>query len=363
MRWRHGAEPGAEASQGGFALLTAIAFLVLILALGGVMVQQAIYELGVASRAKKETRAFNLAEAGIDYAAWQLYNNPSTILPATWSRSDLEGGSFTVSADRDPDTADAIVLLSTGTSQGWTSEVKVVGVFLETGGGGQNAVFDYALFSDADLLMSGSFSIVGDAHTNGNATVRGGVELNGDLSASGSVAVQGNPDIEGDVVADADRIAMPTIDLEYYRNNATYLYTGDYTFSGDTTLDGVVFIEGDAHISGNFSGSGVIVVDGDVHINGNATRDGEGDEFAIVSSGTVRVNGNCRIEGWIYTHNADVPGMFSGNGNADIVGGLAADSVTCTGNMDIEYRTPTVDLPGSSSAPSQFDGVSWRRLR
>lgn len=354
--------PGKKTRQGGFALLTAMSFLVMVLALGGVMVQQAIHELAVASRAKRETRAFNLAEAGVDYAAWQLYNNPSTILPATWARSDLGGGTFTVEADYYPDTTDAIVLTSSGNSQGWTSQVKVIGMFLDAGGAGQNAAFDHALFSDVDLAMSGNFDIEGDVHSNGNATVQGSVAIAGDLSACGSVGIKGNPDIGG-VIPGADRVSMPTVDLQYYRSVATDVYTGGHTFNGNTTLDGVVFVEGEASINANFSGTGVIVVDGDVHINGNATLESEADEFAIVSTGSVRVNGNCTIEGWVYTHNVDVPGVFHGNGNADITGGVAADVVWCNGNMDITYRPSTVDLPGSASAPAQFASISWRRVR
>ncbi len=363
MPTRHDVYPGAKTGQDGFALLTAMVFLVLVLVLGGAMVQHAIHELGIASRAKKETRAFNLAEAGIDYAAWQLYNNPTTTLPATWSRGDLDGGPFAVEATYYPGTTDTIVLTSTGNSQGWISQVKVVGAFLSTGGGGQNAVFDCALFSDADLALSGNFDVGGDVHANANATVKGNPSVEGDLSACGSVEIKGNPDIQGDVIPGANRVPMPTVDLCYYRGIATEVYTGGHTFSGNTSLDGVVFVEGDAHINANFSGEGVIVVDGDVHINGNATLQSSEDEFAIVSCGTVRVNGNCTIEGWVYTHNVDVPGLFRGNGNADITGGVAADIIQCNGNMDIEYRTPTVDLPGSASAPAQFAAISWRRLR
>ena len=350
-------------SEEGFALVSAIVFLVLVLTLGVNMIQHAMQEVAGASRAKKENRAFQLADAGLDYAAWQLYNNGAHGLPATWTRTDLAGGTFTVTADHYAGAADTLLLLSTGNSQGWIAQIRAVGRFLGTGGTGQNAVFDHALLSDANLSLSGSFDVTGHVHTNGNAAVKGNADIDGDLSAVGSVTFTGNPDISGDVTPNVARIEPPTIDLEYYRRIADNYYTGDQTLSGDIALDGVTFIDGDAHINGNFSGAGVIVVTGDVHINGNATIQQPGDEFAIITCGSVRINGNCSVEGWIYAHNMDVPGLFEGNGNAHIVGGVAADVISCNGNMTIEYNSPTVDLPGSSSAPSQFDGICWQRVR
>src|SRR4030042_824161 len=80
-------------SESGFALVSAMIFLVVLLIVGASLVQTSSQELQTASRVRKETRALNLAEAGVDYAAWKLYYNPTTALPVTWTRSDLATGS------------------------------------------------------------------------------------------------------------------------------------------------------------------------------------------------------------------------------------------------------------------------------
>ncbi len=351
-------------TEKGFALISAVAFLVLLLGFGASMLQQTIQELSRADRAKKETRAFNLAEAGIDYAAWRLYNGEGSTLPVTWGRTDLSNGSFTVTVDSYNGASDTFVLISTGTSQGWNSVVKVVGSFLSNPGEPENPVFDYALFSDADLTLSGTFDLTGKVHTNGKATCKGGPKVDGDLSAVGPITIKGSANITGSKTSGVPKVAMPTIDFAYYRSIANTVYTGDTTLSGNTTLNGVTYIDGNATIGGQFSGTGVIVVKGNVSMNGNATLvSSSTDEMAIVASGTVRINGNCRIEGWVYTHNVDVPSEFLGNGTADIVGGVAADVINCNGTLKIEYKQPTVNLPGGSGAPAQFDSISWRRLR
>ena len=83
----------------------------------------------------------------------------------------------------------------------------------------------------------------------------------------------------------------------------------------------------------------------------------------IVTVGSVHVNGNCRIEGFIYCHNMNFDAGFIGNGTADILGGVVADVIDVNGTLLVEYREPTVELPGDPAAPPQFASISWRRVR
>lgn len=353
---------GKWGQEGGFALVSSIVFLVVVLILGTSLVQQTIQEVNVSSRAKKETRALNLAEAGVDYAAWQLYNNPHTILPHTWSRNDLGVGDFSVTASFYAGTVDTIMLSSTGTTQGWPAEVRVVGKFLTAGPTDQNVVFDHALFSDSDIRLGGTFDIHGDCHANGNVTMQGTPTVDGNLSAVGTVPASGT--VTGTRTSGASHIAMPTIDMAYYQNRATTVYNSDHVFNGTTQLDGITFVDGDISVNATFRGKGLIVCTGNATINGNCTLEDAGaDEFAIVSAGSVRVNGTCTIEGWVYAHNVLVDSTFTGNGNATIVGGIAADIIKCTGTLDVTFRQATVDMPGGAAAPAQFDAISWRRVK
>jgi cytoskeletal protein CcmA (bactofilin family) len=355
----------------GFALIAAIIFLFVVLMIGSSMISQAVQELSTAGRAKKETVAFNLAEAGIDYAAWKLYNDGGSGLPKTWTQSGLGSGSFSVTAQNWNGLATTVLLISTGTSQGWTSEVKVVGKFLSAGGGGyqQNAVFNSALFSDSNLSMNGNFSVTGDTFSNGNTTMNGNASISGDVGSVGTIKTNGNSHIGGTRKPGSAKVAMPVIDIAHYKSVATQTYASGKSFNGNITLNGVVFVNGDCSVNGNFSGKGMIVASGKVTLNGNArlVNPNGGDSFAVVAGKGVKMNGNFTIEGWIYTHSADIasPDTFSGNGNATITGGIAADVVTVNGNFNVIYKRPSgdVDLPGSAAAPAQFDAVSWRRVR
>jgi cytoskeletal protein CcmA (bactofilin family)/type II secretory pathway pseudopilin PulG len=352
-------------SESGFALLSAMIFLVVLLLVGASLVQTSSQELQTASRVRKESRALNLAEAGIDHAAWKLYYAPSTPLPATWTRTDLPTGTFTVTATQYVGATgpmpNTVVLQSTGVAQGWTSQLKVVGRFLQNPGT-NNPIFDQALFSDAELRIGGTADIKGNVHANANIKFNGSPKVDGDVSAVGSITNKGT--VTGTRTPNAPRVPMPTIDLAYYRSIATTVINGNYNFNGNATLDGVTFIAGDCSINSTFSGKGVIVCSGNVTINGSARLQSlENDEMAIVAAGSVRCNGNCRIEGFVYTHNLDVPAGFTGNGTADIYGGVAADVINISGTLLLEYREPTLPLPGDTSAPAQFASISWRRVR
>lgn len=349
----------------GFALISAIVFLMLILVLGSSLVQQAVQELHTATRAKKETAAFNLAEAGIDYAAWKLYYSPTTLLPVTWTRSNLGTGTFSVTASPYGGSAAAIQLLSTGTTQGWNSQVKVVGNFLTTGPSKQNAVFDYAMFSNADASFVGGLDVTGNAFANGSFDLKGAAKVSGNVGATGNVTVQGSAGVGGQIQQRQAKVPMPVVDMQYYRNKASLILAAGPIPS---KIDGVVIIDGPLSLHGQttITGKGVIVVNGDVTINAGTVVDvsSESDEFAIVTNGSVKINGNCTIEGWIYAHNVTSPSSFSGQGGAVVTGGVAADILAkCSGGLTICYKAATVELPGATSAPAQFAAVSWRRVR
>ncbi len=236
------------------------------------MLDQTVQEVATGSRVKKDMAAFHLAEAGIDYAAWKLYNFQAPTLPVTWTRGNLGTGTFSVTADKFNGSSTILAVSSDGTSQGYTSQVKVIGSFLTAGGGGsqQNAVFNSALFSNTDLSMNGNFTVTGDTFSNGNTTMNGNASISGDVGSVGTIKTNGNSHIGGARKPAAAKISMPVIDTAHYQNAATQTYSSGKSFNGNIALNGVVYVNGNCSINGNFSGKGLIVATGKVTINGNA---------------------------------------------------------------------------------------------
>lgn len=353
-------------SRRGSAFLISMIFLVLLLGIGATFVQMSIQEVSRASRIKKETRALALAEAGLDHTTWYIYNyNPSTF-PFTLERTDFPEGNFSAVVTQHHDTSGALVpnsfrVVSTGTSQGFTAQVKSVGQ-LAFQSSGNNAVFDNALFSNSDLTIKGTANVNGTVYCNGNLKAQGSGYVSNDAFAVGSIQ-DSKGLIKGTKHPGSPHKTMPTIDIQYYRSIADTYYSTGRTFSNTTNLDGVTFIDGSIHLSGKVKGKGVIVVNGDVQVDGNVTLDGTDSEFAIVTIGNVKVNGGSTINGVIYAHNVSLDALFWGNGTATINGAVVADIITVNGTLNVNYVKPTVELPGASTHPTQVALVSWRRLR
>jgi cytoskeletal protein CcmA (bactofilin family) len=358
----------------GFALVAAVVFLTVILILGASMVASTVQELHSASKIRKDTQALNLAEAGVDYAAWKAYNigKDNLVLPVTYTSTDLPEGSFRVTVSQYQGTNDNLVIESTGYAQDATasntsayqSKVKVIGSFLTTGIDLQNHVFDFGIFSGGPLQMGGSLIVTGLAHANGNITTTGNPTVTGQVTTSGTT-VQSSKNFQGGTQTGVPRIAMPVVDLAWYRANANQVLSDGANLSGNVALDGITYVDGSCSINANFTGTGVIVASGTITINGNATVENDAtDGFALISATSVRMNGDCVVEGWIYAHNVTATATIDGNGSAVVTGGVAGDTVNrASGNLTVTYRQIDVDLPGGDGAPAQFAACSWRRVK
>lgn len=365
---------GRRRGERGFALIAAIVFLTVMLILGASMVASTVQELHTASKIKKDTQALNLAEAGVDYAAWKVYNigKDNLTLPLTYTSSDLGTGSYRVTISQYQGTNDNLVVESTGYVQDTTAsndnvyqaKVKVVGSFLTTGPTTQNQVFDFGVFSGGPLTMGGSLHVTGTAHANGNIKTNGNPTVTGKVTSSGT-KIGSSSNYLGGTEVGVPKIAMPVVDLAYYRAHASQIYSHNKAFNEHEVLDGIAYVDGDCTINSHFSGRGVIVASGRITINGNACLENEAtDAFALISATGIKLNGNCTVEGWVYAHNVAATATIDGNGSAVVTGGLAGDTVDkATGNLTVIYKQSDLDLPGGVSAPAQFAAISWRRVK
>ena len=362
-------------SRRGFALVAAIIFLTVILILGAAMVASTVQELDTASKIKKDTQAFNLAEAGIDYASWKIYNTgkANLVLPVTWTNSTLLPGSFKVTvSEYVAGSRDNLVVFATGYAQDTTAskeqvyqaQIKVIGSFMTTGPSTENHIFDFGVFSGGPLTMGGSLNVTGLAHANGNISTKGNPTVTGLVTTAGTKC-DTSKNFQGGTQTGVAKVAMPAIDLAYYRAHASQIYPSGTNFTGTTVLDGIAYVDGSCSINGQFSGTGVIVASGAITINGNATLVNPAtDEFAIVSATSIKLNGNCTIQGWLYAHNVTATATIDGNGSVIVTGGIAGDTVNkASGNLTVIYKEATVDLPGGEGAPAQFAAYSWRRVK
>ncbi len=308
---------------------------------------------------------------------------------------DSAGGTFAANIFVNAD--DKIQITVTGTSNEATHTASIA--FGLAGGSG---VFDCGVLLGGKLRMTGNASITG-ANDPSEAQVltvlmsddecfkmTGNCDLEGDLNASnpdGYASLSGNitiggaskwsGDIDDHIHFGVPVVELPRPDPTVFEPFAVNVLSGSTsgnrtftniripantnpTFSGNTTLEGVIYIEqpNNVHFSGNVSMKGVIV-----------TEDAGQDAYA---SNTIKFTGNSSFEGVeALPDTAEFAGLkampgaailapgfdLRFTGNFGTVGGtLAAEKFTFTGNSGgvvkgaiISYSDEEMTLTGNSS--------------
>lgn len=208
------------------------------------------------------------------------------------------------------------------------------------------------------VKSSGPFTYYVDTNGDGIAD-----SPSGNAFAGGTVSYSGNNSIGGEVFQNQPQLPLPDIDLNYYRSIAEKRYSGDMSFSGNITLNGVIFVEGNVKISGNISGQGMIVSAKGIEVTGNVTYQAGNDFVAFITPGTIKVAGNVTVDGLLYSHNIELPTEVDLLGNVTINGAVIGDQVTTKGNINVTYdpriREIGLPLPGESYAyPITF--LAWQ---
>jgi len=157
---------------------------------------------------------------------------------------------------------------------------------------------------------------------------------------------------------------IPIPDMEFFRNNADYIYTSGFTSNKNDNLNGIYYVQGDAKLSQGTILDGTIVVDGgkltverQCEIDPSENPDASDFPAIVVYGGTgnVTIKRETKINGLIYASNSVTT---HNNPEIEIEGVIIADEITVWENNKIEYKevsppgfaggTPAVSLvPGS----------------
>lgn len=376
-------------NQKGMALLTTLIFVFILVTFAVALLTMTSNDTKLSTLQRESTRAFYLAEMGIDKTLWYL-NTPedmggknmyswrpgySVLYPDSDIVNITTNESYEITIENvgndlgfDDDT-DRIEITSVGTvKEGQFSTGKRTVVVIAKIGisPSSNLSYDHAIFTDGDLTLNGGIFVSGTIHSNGDITKSGEafeiVPIDG-ASASGS----SNIDYSTSNAADQD---FPQIDFEHFKKlvidsdnpddahdwGEKGKYYGKDTsviFNTDELLKGTHFIDGDVTIQAylildnatifatgtiDVIGSGdvnminspenplALIAKGDITIGGSVHGEG-----IIQSEGTVTVNGGVNIEeGAIYA----IDGVLNGGGGSiNIVygSGLAGTIVPGTG--------------------------------
>ena len=328
-----------------FIILIAMSAIVLsILSLVGIRVRESGVKVS-------EFDSFYVAEAGLNKAIWYLatpvaqggkgtsWRDVSYYEPYGWG-----GYYLTV---QDTATSGEVQIISTGEVGGI---MKTVSQIVDTSG--VPDAFNYAIFSNAALNLSGSANIQGDIFINGNTVFSGSASVTDGyvyhpvgttISGGGTYTDGGEPNPVP---------TFPNLDTSYYSSLisvAQGMPSGDQNYS-NTTVDlngGTVYINGSVNVSGSttFNGPGVVVATGTLSFSGNTYTTSN---VKFISNGAIGASGNMYTDDAIYYSSTSI--SASGNTRVNVGGFLSTGTLNLSGNINVSgivYSVGQITLSGN----------------
>jgi len=270
-------------SQKGMALLSVLIFTFVLVSTGVAMLTMAKNDIQRSALQRDSTRAFYLAESGIEDSLWKLNTSeelggedledwrPTEGSPYYYpSNSELEyyGVVITPAPETGEVPKDRINIVSTGVVKSTTDKVsgkrtiKVQAVYTTT----QKITYDKAILTDQAIIFQGNPGAEitgGNIHSNYTIEVKGPYSFDGMATTSGTPEDPDDPhnslndldDTENGDFSGPDnwpRIDIPEVPYDELRDmaiaNGTYFSDGFDTNvmgRGEHNYTGVVFVEGD----------------------------------------------------------------------------------------------------------------------
>ncbi|MFA5830409.1 MAG: hypothetical protein WC878_01110 [Candidatus Paceibacterota bacterium] len=206
----------------------------------------------------------------------------------------------------------------------------------------EGAAFDYALYSNGDMDITGNADVTGNIAANENLSIENAAaSVEGNLYVGENYDPHGNANVEGEVSLETVT-PPPSIDTAPYRIEAE---TSGALFGTPATLENYLknrtrhaVVYGDFTNPANIQNTnltGTLITTGDVKLNGG-TFTASPDHAALIVGGNLDLAGGVVINGLVLVNGSEV----SGTGNATINGSLLSTSggpLNVTGSIVVNY--------------------------
>lgn len=381
-------------NQKGMALLTTLIFVFVLVSLGVALLTMTSNDTKLSTLQRESTRAFYLAETGIEKAIWYLNFSSENSEGLSWRGTLHEEGESSTEyfnthfeADEvDEDGLTIATLVSAGIvddgsqfNKGTrTIEVKLIkGVITSPG-----MTYNHAILTDGDMTLNGGISISGDIHANGFLTNNGTI----DFAAGGKATAEVGTNDSDFCTVNGAYITLPEIDWGYFERkvNPDYpdIHEGEYLssegiyYGTDTSVEfntpdelvGIHYVDGDVTIktelkltNATIFATGTITVLG----NGDVTLGNEIEEhpLALIAKGNITIGGSVHGEGIIQS----TEGSFTSNGVVDINEGViyAKDGIFNGGGgaeFNVKYPTALSKIPIPGIGVEAWKKLSWQEV-
>ena len=381
-------------NQKGMALLATLIFVFILVTLSVAILTMTNNDSKLSTLQRDSTRAFYLADAGVEKALWYL-NTPVELGGKNkylWRPPTSTGDSFTEGTslenyeiriedkgiDSPPEKpTDKIEITSIGTvKEGkYSSGKRTVVVTAIIGISPSDSVsYDHAILTDGNLTLHGGISVSGSIHSNENISVAGTTFslVNGTATAVGSTDY-------GTSVGENGREDFPHIDFEHFRelvvdpadpdnaydmsgNGKFYGKDTSVVFNTDSNLIGIHFVDGDVKIQADLTLiNATIFATGTIEVigSGDVVLQNDISPLALIAKGDITIGGSVHGEGIIQSESTVT---INGNVNIEIGAIYAYDGVLNGGGgtINVVYDTGLAGTPIAGTGIEVYIKTSWR---
>ncbi|PIU51674.1 hypothetical protein COS91_03200 [Candidatus Desantisbacteria bacterium CG07_land_8_20_14_0_80_39_15] len=372
-------------NEKGIALITSLIIMMMVSITSAALIFTTTTQYRISRRNKLGKVAINLAEAGVDYAIWQL-NNTSGAYSGTSSEGypggkPLGEGKFIISVTTVEGSGRLITSTGYSANDEHNRAIKVrvemaeaidPNWFVAFGSNktvastfGGNLVVDsyndtFSGLSGGDIGSNAGITIGGNAKVNGDAYVGPGNTITGNVVAPNTVTVMNTyvslPPIPTSETSKATQpltnSSGPTI-----LNTGTYYFTYVDLTSVNISVLGTVTI----YVAGDFKMSGSITFNADAFSTGDATKCSifiAGSSVSLTGTG----GGGAKIMASLYA--PDATAKISGN--AELYGNIVANKIEAKGSAEIHFdedlRNTSKPVWWQSTATLVHVITSWQRF-
>ncbi len=339
-------------NKGVFILVLSYMIIAVLLIISAAFIIRTINEKNLAYRDKESKEAFHLAEAGINRAImqlWQDYDSSGT--PSV----NLGRGQYSVSItsilpDKRQIISSGFIPLAANFRAKRTIEA-IVRKYIPAN------FYDNAIYTAGELDLNGNaYAVNGDviygdtqAATN-TQNITGTITQDPSINPLAGLNFQQLYDISQSQGNFYDAARLDKVKKGQDSFPVSFWYSPPTNPADPTTgVPNVVYIEGDLTLNGNIGGiGGLFVVAGDVLTNPLGTYD-------------ATINGNGMVHGFIYTR-----GEFrvnGGGGGLNVDGGVwAGTEAELNGNATVSYNKDYADAIRALNIDPGIQILSWREI-
>ena len=364
-------------NQKGMVLLTTLIFVFVLVTFGLSLLIMTSNDTKLSTLQRDSTKAFYIAEAGVEDARYQLGQSWDYWKdPTKFPQKSLGSGTFDAEVidnddgddDLTVDTDGKVVITSTGIVDNHRRVIEVVVGELTA-----NPIFEYAIAGIGLVKLEDAVSKVeGDIYCEGDIVNNEGVTVEGTGIATGTVT--GDEHFtSGTQEGPEYLIDFPTLDLDYYKSNATPpIIHGDLVVEGNNNyqVNGIIYVEGNVKFSNStIIGPGTIVAEGWIKLEENSVCGNSYDTgVGLFSNSTnsteeepaIKIDTDSDVYGVIFAPQGYIKVETDSGVYGSVIGGAGSEiSVRIETGSGVFYYDASsyIDLPHGDPVPTL---VSWR---